>query len=155
RIADSPIQKVEIGIVSARRPDRPATGLPRIAFPGFTAGFAGRRNGVEAPKLLAIGWTIAGEESANTIFTAGGAHDDLVLHNKRSDGNRIAGLRRTDRNVPNQRASLRIDREQSSVDCPHEQRIAENRESAINAATANACSLSGIVIVGPESASGN
>src|SRR5262245_18207456 len=51
RIANAPVDQVELGIVRARHPGGAASILPGLAAPGIVARLAGTRHGVGTPDL--------------------------------------------------------------------------------------------------------
>src|SRR5215468_2154505 len=53
RIADAPIDEIELGIISAGHPARTAASQIGIAFPGLRPRLALRRDRIEPPKMLA------------------------------------------------------------------------------------------------------
>src|SRR5688572_25583533 len=93
------------------------------------------RNRVEAPQFLA-GFRIEGrDEAAHAEVATGRARDDRVLHDERRHGEGVAcfGPGPSDGNVPQFASALGIERDEATVDRSHEQRLAENREPAIDA----------------------
>src|SRR6187551_1576286 len=101
---------------------------------------AGSRNRVEAPQFFA-GLRIEGrDEAAHAKVAAGRARDDLVLHDERRYGEGVAGFGAgsSHGNVPQFASALGIERDEATVDRSHEERLAENREPAIDATTTRA-----------------
>ena len=126
--------------------------LPGIARPGFVAGLAGARNRIESPGLLACARIVGGEEPANTEFTTGHTYNDFVLDYERRVDHGVARLGPGDGDVPDGLAGFCIDREQMAVDGAHEERVAEDCKTAINAPAADACFGRRRIFVNPEDA---
>ena len=119
--------------------------MPGLARPG---------NRVEAPDFLAGRGIERGDETADAVFAARRPDDHLVLDDERRQRERVTRLRLGDRLVPDRLAGLGIDRDQMAVDRSHEQRVAEDREPAVDAAAADARQRRDPRRVDPEHASG-
>src|ERR1700690_193344 len=78
-ISHAPIEHVLIGIVATGEPSGRAPLLPRIAFPGIVAKFAGLRNRIKAPHTFAGDCVIAVDEAAYAKFAARYTDYYLVL----------------------------------------------------------------------------
>ena len=85
RIAGAPQGLVGRGIVSAGDPNRTAAGAPGIgvAFPGFAAGLAGRRDRELLPHALAGRGIEPGDPVAHALVAVRRADDDFVLDGER------------------------------------------------------------------------
>ena len=153
-ISDAPISQVEIRIVGTRHPHGSAPSLPRIASPGFVARLARARDGVKSPNFFARFHIVGRQETADTVLTAGGTDNHLVLHDQRGHGQSVAGLGFRYRNVPQRTPVFGVNRDQTGVDRRHEQRVAQDRHSPVHAAAARAGRLFGSVGIRPEDASG-
>ncbi len=81
RVAHAPVDEIELRIVGARSPRRPAAHFPGVAVfrPRLRPGLAGRGNRVPSPQLLAGLRIPAVQEPARRGFAAGhaGNHDAL------------------------------------------------------------------------------
>ena len=88
------------------------------------------------------------------ILAAGRAHDHFVFHHQRGMRDGIAGFRLGDGRIPQRLPVLGIDGDQMRVDGAHEQRVAQDRQPAIDAAAAGARRLRHRKLVGPEDPSG-
>src|SRR5215468_6560351 len=75
RIADAPIDEIELRIIGAGHPARATTGELRIAFPALGARLALGRNGVGPPEMLAGLGIVAFEQAAMTELGARDAGD--------------------------------------------------------------------------------
>src|SRR5690348_9543958 len=71
RVADAPIEQVQLRIVGARQPRRAAAALPDLAFPRVAARLAGSGNRVEAPDAIAGRRIVRVEEAAVRELAAG------------------------------------------------------------------------------------
>ena len=151
-ISNTPIGEIQIRIVGTRDPNRGAAMFPRVSVrrPGLVSGFTGTRNGVEAPNFLPGFGIVGGEKAADAVFAAGSSHNDFVFHDEWSQRHRITGLRLCNSDVPQRPAALCIDCDQSSIDGRHEQRVAQDRKTAIHSPAAWPCSLIGSMRVSPE-----
>src|SRR6266853_5280760 len=114
------------------------------------ARFAGAGDSVELPFLLAGARIICCEEAANSELAARYAHHHSVLDHQRSVHNRVTGFGFGDGYIPDRLAALRIKREQMTVDGSHKQRIAEDRQAAVHAPTADAGFGRGRILGNPE-----
>src|SRR5678815_4639731 len=101
--------------------------LPGVAGPSFIARFTRTGNGVEPPGFFAGCGVEGGDESANAVFSARSTNDDLVLHNERSNGDRVARSRisAVDVHIPYGLSIVRVDRNYMAVDGAHEHRVAK------------------------------
>ena len=138
-IAGAEVQEIQLGVVRAGHPDRSSAVLPGVAvrWPCEVARFTRSRHGVEPPDLFSALRVERGDETADPVLAAGRADDDLVVDDERRNGQRVAELRFRQRDVPDRLADLRVDRDEMPVDRTHEQRIAEDRQTAIDAPTAH------------------
>ena len=91
-VAGAPVDEIELRIVRAGAPRRPAAVLPRVAVlrPRLGAGLARRRNRVAAPQLLAGIRIPAVEESARGGLAAGHAGDQHAVGDDRRAGGVVA-----------------------------------------------------------------
>ena len=135
-IPGSKVDEIRVGIIRAAVPHAGAACLPGVARPGVMSGLAWPRNRVEAPHLLARLDVEGGNETANAAISARHADDDLVLDDERCVRDRVLVHRPRGLSVPDHPARLRVDRKQVSIDGAHEERIAEDRKSATDAAAA-------------------
>ena len=70
------------------------------------------------------------------VFTARRPDDDLVLHDQGSQRQAVTGLWPRQRNIPDETSAFRVDGHEMAIDRPHEQRVVENRQPAVDAAAA-------------------
>src|SRR5262249_49145732 len=112
-IAHAPEGLVAGGIVGARDPHGAAAGAPGVVLvlPGFAARFAGRRDGVLEPELLAAGRLDARHPVTHAGIAAGGADDDLVLDRQRRAGDAHLVLAVDDVGLPHDLAALLVGRD--------------------------------------------
>ena len=131
RIPDRPVERVELGIVGAGQPGAAAAGLPAVALPRVVAEFSRSRNRVESPQPLP-GHVVGVEETAERVFAAGVADDDLVLHDERRAGDVEAFHRVGDLDLPDGQTRPRIEADQRRIVGADEQPMAENRDAAVD-----------------------
>src|SRR5688572_32936812 len=104
--------------------------LPGISCPRFVSRLSRTGDGVKPPGFLP-GFSVKGrDETADTVLTATGADDHLVLHHKRGQRYGIARGRIGAIHVraPHGLAVMSVEGDEASVDRAHEQGVAENRE---------------------------
>src|ERR1700736_5295196 len=53
RVADAPINRVQLRVVGAGDPGRSASQFPGVTLPGVAAGLIGARDGIGPPEMLA------------------------------------------------------------------------------------------------------
>ena len=117
-------------------------------------GLAGAGNGVELPDLLACFGIISSQETANSQLPAGGPDNDFVFDDQRRQGHRIALGVVEDRDVPFLRAGRSVERDQAHVESGEEERVIENRHSAVDAPTAGNDLIGQVMLVDPKHAAG-
>ena len=78
-IARRPVKKIQLRIIAAGDPGRSTTCLPRVAGPGFMAGFAGAGNGVEAPATTSGVGVVRLDETTDTVVATRDANDDFIF----------------------------------------------------------------------------
>src|SRR5215467_5282508 len=91
-IADTPIDKIQCGIVIAGHPGRATAILPVVALPGLIAGFARAGDREGAPQLLAVIGVVGDDIAAYAIFAARPADDDLAVDDERHQGQVLPSL---------------------------------------------------------------
>ena len=70
RVADAPVNEIELGIEASGDPRGAATGFPRTVLPGIVTELARSRNGVEAPAQLTGLRIVRGQEPADGELAA-------------------------------------------------------------------------------------
>ena len=92
RIAYSPIDQVQFGVIAAIHPG--ASPAPRqhlrVVWPGLTAWLTRSWNGIETPESIARGGVIGIDKAPGGIFAAGDADDDFIIQYQRRQGGGIA-----------------------------------------------------------------
>ena len=131
RIADRPVERVELGIVGARQPRSAAAGLPAVAFPRVVAELSRAGNRVEPPQPLA-GHIVGVQESAQGVFAAGVPDDDLVLHDERRARDVEAFHRVRDLDLPDGQTGPRVEADERGVVGADEQPMPEDRDAAVH-----------------------
>ena len=138
-LADAQEQGVGVGIVAARIPGRGAeTLLQRQPVPAIAAGLAGLRDGVEAPKLLAVVDVVAGDEAAagHRVAAAGHAlHDDVGGH-QWAAGVAPALLVVLGLVVPDHLAGLGVQRDDMRIGGRDDQLVVDHRHVALGGVVA-------------------
>jgi hypothetical protein len=109
RIAGSPIERIQIRVVSAGHPGGPAAMQIRISRPTFIAFFAGPRDGPEAPFFFARFRVKGRQKSAHAVIATGNADHHLVFHDQRSAGCAIVLVAGRIGNLPKQVARPRVE----------------------------------------------
>ena len=137
RIADAPVDRVQLGIERAGDPGRAAAELPGVALPGFVAGLAGSRNRIGAPQMLAGLRIPAVDEVAGAELGAGNTGDHHTVGDQRRDRHRIAGLEIDGILAPQLLAGLRIERDDIGVERGAEDLAVVDRGAAIDDAAAH------------------
>src|SRR5262249_42540831 len=94
RIARAPIGHIGDGIIGARDVERAAAGLPGVVLvlPGFMARFAGSRNGIKPPQLVAGLGVERDQPVAYAPVAAGSPDDDPVFQRQGRRIERHVGL---------------------------------------------------------------
>ena len=92
RIADAPIDRVQLRIIRAGDPGRSAAQLPGVALPGIAAGLIGTGDRIGAPQMLAGRRIPSVDETAGTELGAGDAGQDDAVRDQRRHRHRIALL---------------------------------------------------------------
>ncbi len=133
RIADRPVEEVELRVERTGQPGRTATGLPGVILPGLAAGVAGRRNRVEAPDPLAGCRVIGIDESADARLRAADADDDLVVYRERRQGQGKADIVVGHLDVPANGAGGRVEGDQMRVERADIDGVVKDRNAAIHA----------------------
>ncbi len=103
---------------------------------------------------LPVSRVVGGDEPADAVLAARHADDHLVLHHQRRHGQRIAERVVRHLRVPDRLAALRVDGHEVRVERAHEQRVAEDRDAAIDLAAADAKRRRQHVVIDPEHAAG-
>ena len=108
-ITRAKIGEPQFRIIAARHPYRAAAGLPVIALPGFTAGFARRGYCIGAPCLLAGFRIDRRHKAADAVLGAGTADHHLALGDQRRQREVIVGLVLGELGFPHQLAGARVE----------------------------------------------
>src|SRR5207237_26930 len=149
RVADAPINRVQLRVIGAGDPCRSATELPGIAFPGVAAGLLGAGYRVGPPQALARLWIPTIDEPAGPELRAGNARDDNAVRDERSHGHRIAFLDVGRFLTPQFLAGLHVECNDVGVERGAEKLAVVNRTTAIdNAATDDARRLCRVLDLG-------
>ena len=116
RIAGSPVEKIQLGVVRAGHPRHAAAVLHGLRIgPGLRAGLALPRRGVPAPLHFA-GLRIAGIQEAGHVHgIAAHARDNVILDHQRAGGAEILHLLVGDLLLPALFSILRIERDQPAI----------------------------------------
>ena len=122
--------------------------------PGFAAGFAGSRNGVEAPGALARGGIVGVDETADAVFAARDADDDFVFDDQGSDGEGIALRVVGGLNIPKNIAGGGVESDDVSIEGSEKESRAEDGEAAIGVSTAGAKFFRQRALVRPDAPAG-
>ena len=100
RVADAPVQKVQIRVVCPGSPRRRSAGLPGIAGPGIVPGLPGARHGIELPQKPSVARSVCCDEPADTELSACDPHYDAITQSERSPRHRIAVAKIRDPGLP-------------------------------------------------------
>ena len=132
RIARTPIDEIELGIVRTRAPRRPSAVLPGVAVfgPCLRAGFAGRWDSVSAPQFLSRVRIPAVEETARGGFTTGHTGNQHAVGNDRSAGGVVALFKVGESLIPKFFAGLHVEREYMIIDGHAKELAVINRRRA-------------------------
>src|ERR1051326_7142725 len=90
RIADAPIDEIQLRIVGAGDPGGSSTELPRLAGPAIAPGFAVGGNSVESPDALSGVRVVSIDKPACAELGAGHSGDDEILDDERRSSCAIA-----------------------------------------------------------------
>ena len=116
RVADAPEREVELRVVRALDPDRPAAVLPVVALPGVRAGLARRRDRVGSPEGVA-GPRVEGlDEAPDGQLAAGRPHHDLAPDDQRGQRAVVPLVIVLDDLVPHDSARLGVEGDQVGID---------------------------------------
>ena len=132
-IADGDVDEIQIGVERRRQPGSAAALLPAVALPRLVAELARSGHGVEAPETFAARRVVGVDESADRVFAAAHAHDDLVLHHERRARQLVALHRVGHLHLPQHRAAPRVERDEHGVERADEQPVVEDRHAAVEA----------------------
>src|SRR6185436_4280874 len=94
--------------------------LPAITFPCIVAELTRPRDGVEAPDPLSASRIVRVDETANPIFAARDADNDLVLQRQRRLRDAVAEHRIGDLDFPQLPAGLRVEGNEGRIQRPEE-----------------------------------
>ena len=133
RVADSPVEHLALGIVAAREPRGAAAEFDRAAAPGFPSGFALARNCPVAPRELAGGGLVSGQEPADAVVGARHAADDQVAGHQRRRGRAVVLRLVGHVDIPAKRAGEAVERDHVSVVGGEEYAVAQKRHAAVGA----------------------
>src|SRR5688572_1571293 len=99
---------------------------------------AGSWDGVESPEFLPGSGIERRDEPADTKVTTCRSSDDLVLDDERRHRECVSGLWTSARHghVPTLASTSGIERDETTIDRPHEQRLTQDRQTAIHATAA-------------------
>ena len=92
RLADTPVDGVEDGVIGSRHPRRTAAVLVGVARPRVAARLTGGRNGVRLPHFFTRLGVARRNEAANTELSARGADDDLAVDGQGHYGEAVGGF---------------------------------------------------------------
>src|SRR5262249_25696947 len=141
RVAGAPVDEVELGIIGARAPGRPAAARPGVAVlrPGLRAGLAGRRNSVPPPQFLAGLGVPAVKEAARRRFPARHPGNQYAVGDDGGAGCVIALLRFGELLLPDLLAGLHVEGDDVVVDRhAKELAVVKHRRAARDAAAVDA-----------------
>ena len=154
-VARAVVHEVEVGVVGIPAPGRAAADLPLIALPGVGAGvradrLAERRRlfridqrigvgtfGIAAPRQLAVLDIVGADPSAHAELAAGDADEHLVLDHHRRIGAGLAFRRIAVLHRPDDRAGLRVERDEGGVSLMKENLAVRVGEAAIDGVAAH------------------
>ena len=131
RVADRPIQQIQLRVVRTGQPGRATAELPRIAGPRVVAELAGPGNRRKTPEPRAGRRIVRVDEAADPELAAGDAGDDLVLERQRRAGDAESLHRIRHLDFPEQRAGAGVQRQERRVQRADEQAVAEDRHAAV------------------------
>ena len=134
RIADRPVDEIELRIVRAGHPGGAAAVLERLADPGLRSFLAALRNRVPAPHALAGRRAIGIEKAARAFFAAGDARPRA--DRRRASGGEVELYDSTMRShfrVPQLLAREPVECQEMRVVGHHERPVAADRDAAIGA----------------------
>ncbi len=141
-VARADVQRVEVRVVGHRVPHGAAAAAePPFAGPGLRRLFELRmleavlrvaRDRIEAPRELAGRGVVRGQIAADAVLAAAVADQHLALHDARRarDGVRLGAVDRVD--LPALLAGTGIERDQPAVEGGKVQRVAPQRDAAID-----------------------
>ena len=137
RVADAPIDRVQLRVVRAGDPGRSAAELPGVALPGVAAGLIGGGNRVGAPQMLARLGIPAVDEAAGAELRAGDAGQDDAVGDERRHRHRIALFDIGGLLAPDFLAGLGVERDHIGVERGAENLAFVDRGAAIDDAAAH------------------
>ena len=154
RVADAPVDEIELGIEASGDPRGAAAGFPRIVLPGVVTELARSGNGVETPAQLTGLRIVRGQETADAELAAGDADEHRIAHDQRRAGDREAVARSGDLGLPLNFARVRIEGDQPGVQGAEEQPVAKNGEASVHTAATDREFLGQAAHVPPDLAAG-
>src|SRR5579863_1734296 len=89
-VADAPVEEVGLRIIAPSVPGCASPRFPGVIPPCFVPGFAGTRDRIESPLLLAGRYVIGGEKPPNPELASRDSHHDRMIDDERRPGDRVA-----------------------------------------------------------------
>src|SRR6185312_16812133 len=124
--------------------------FPGIAAPSIVTRFAGSRDGVETPHLLAGRDIKRFDGAANAIVAGDRSEHNFILHNQRCFGTaKRAAMRIGNIDVPYHGPVTPVERKQASIGREEKKAIAEHCQAAIQSTTTKLCVLRDAIAVAP------
>ena len=149
RVSGTPVDQVQFRVIGAGNPGWAAAILPGIAGPGVVTEFTGAGDSIGAPDPFPGLRIIGVDKAANTEFTASDPGYHQVLDDQGCRSLAVAGIVWGHFHVPEYIAGTGIDGNQMGIERTHEQGFAEDGDTAVVAATANAQVVRHFMIVAP------
>ncbi len=118
RVAGTPVDEVEFGVIRTVLPGRPAAVFPCVGHflgPGFGSGLAGRGHGVAAPQFFPAFRIPAVEEAARGAVPARHPGDHHAVRHQRRDDSRVTFLEVGEFLLPHLLAGLHVERDDVAV----------------------------------------
>src|SRR2546428_4560124 len=131
RVADCPIQRVQIGIERTGQPHRTSAVLPTVSRPRIVTKFAGTWNRMPSPHPLSRCRVIRIEKTGRAELAAANADDNFIFYDERRARDAVSKHRVRHLCFPYQHSCPGIDGDDRRVERADEHAISQHSDAAV------------------------